>query len=149
MHHGGGPPITEEGMTTKKITPANVAELLSFQIEAINKTQAEIATEVGFERPNVITMIKQGKTKLPIAKIGPMARALGLDPVFLFGFVMREYHPETWDAIESMYSQPVMTANEMAIIRALRASGKLPKTAIPPSDEGKIVRAIEDAIAAA
>lgn len=90
--------------TTKKAIAMNVAEYLTLMIEASNKLQSEIAKEVGFEKPNVITMIKKGQTKLPLAKVGPMARSLGIDPLFLFGMVMKEYAPDTWDAIEAMSS---------------------------------------------
>ena len=44
------------------------------------KTQAEIAEEAGFVNPNMVTMIKQGATKLPIDRVPALAKALEVDP---------------------------------------------------------------------
>lgn len=101
----------------------SVAEYIERQIDLCGKTQGEIAAEVGFNKQNMISMIKLGKAKLPIAKIAPMANALGVDPLYLFQLVMREYHPDTWDAIqEYVFKQPFVTANEMEIINVVRES---------------------------
>ena len=60
-----------------------VAQYLNTKINESGKTQKEIATEIGYDSPNVITMFKQGLTKLPMNTIGPIARALEVDPVYL------------------------------------------------------------------
>ena len=77
-----------------------VATFVRHQIQVLGKPQREIAEEVGFEKPNIITMIKQGKTKLPLAKVGAMARALETDPVYLLKLCLSTYHAETWAVIE-------------------------------------------------
>lgn len=109
--------------TAKKAVRTTVADYITLQVEASPKAQYEIAKEVGFDKPNMITMIKQGKTKLPLTKIGPMARALGVDPIFLFRLVMSEYMPETWEAIEALSTQPTLTKNEIAVVEAMREAG--------------------------
>lgn len=101
---------------------ATVAAYLARQIELSDKSQKEIATEAGFAKPNMVSMIKQGDTRLPIAKIGPIARALGIDPVHLFRMTMMEYEPETWLAISSVLGQPFISDNEMEIINVIRES---------------------------
>jgi len=116
--------------TTRRITKASrhqltVAEYLTRQIDLSGKTQAEIAQEAGFNKPNIISMIKKGETKLPVSKIANMARALNLDPLNLFRMVMSEYEPETWAIIEEgVLHQPVISDNEYEIIRTIRKSGK-------------------------
>lgn len=122
-----------------------VAEFLTDQIERCGKLQTEIAEEIGFEKPNVITMIKKGSTKLPLAKIGLMAKSIGVDPILLFSMVIQEYLPETWGAIEDIFKQPILTSNEMQIIMALRDAGLSPRE-IAPSDRGAIIRAIKSAV---
>ena len=77
----------------------DVAKYISACIKASGKKQYEIALEAGFDSPNVITMIKQGKTKLPINKIGVMSKALEIDPVYLLKLCLSEYQPETYAAI--------------------------------------------------
>lgn len=110
-------------MNAKK-TPLTitVAQYLETQLAACGKQQAEIAREVGFEKANVITMMKQGKTKLPLAKVGKIARALGVDGVNLFRLVMNEYYPETWEEIEGIFQHRVLTENELAVVNAMRVA---------------------------
>lgn len=96
-----------------------VANFVRSQIRLLGKTQKEIADEVGFDKPNVITMIKQGKTKLPMAKIGRMAMALETDPVHLMKLCMSTYHPETWQSIEP-YMESALTHDEAVLIHAWR-----------------------------
>ena len=40
-----------------------VASFVRHRIAILDKQQTDIAAECGFEKPNIITMIKQGKTK--------------------------------------------------------------------------------------
>lgn len=100
----------------------NVAEYISMQLHLCGKSQTQIAEEVGFEKPNVITMIKQGKTKVPLNKIGSMAKALEVDPVFFFRMVMNEYMPDLMDMIGAITNQPIITSNEMDFIHVIRSS---------------------------
>lgn len=121
-----------------------VAEYLTAQIDLCGKTQLQIAREAGFPIPNVITMMKQGKTKLPKARIGALAKSLGVDALFLYKLVMKEYEPETWSAIEEqVLTQPFITQNEFEIIEVIRA-GKVINPKVR-TDEDR--RAILDAVA--
>jgi transcriptional regulator with XRE-family HTH domain len=112
-----------------------VAEYITLQVKLCGKPQLEIAKEAGFNKPNIITMIKQGKTKLPTAKIGPMAKALDVDPVYLFQLAMREYEPDTWEALkEFIFKAPVLSQNEIEIIETIRQS-RVPNPKIRTDDE--------------
>ena len=102
--------------------PKSVAEYIGWQINLCGKSQLEISEEAGFNKPNIITMIKQGKTKLPLDKIGRFAKAIEVDPINLFKMCMAEYSPETWESIESITKQPMLTANEVEIIEIIRQS---------------------------
>ena len=101
----------------KRIT---VAEFIADKLAATDKTQRQIAEECGFESPNVITMFKQGLTKLPINRVGPLAKALDVDPAHLLRLVMNEYMPDTWQAVEDIMKSTILTANELALVRAFR-----------------------------
>lgn len=117
-------------MVTKavRVTPAsspkprNVAEYISWQIQLCGKSQTEIAQQAGFDKPNVITMIKQGKTKVPLNKIGSMAKALEIDPVHFFKLVMSEYQPDLLDIITAITNQPLVTKNELDFLEVVRSS---------------------------
>ena len=78
-----------------------VAEYLTAQLEICGKSQKEIAKEVGFPKANVLTMLKQGNTRVPIHRVPALAEALGVDPAKFMRMVLAEYHPEILKAIES------------------------------------------------
>lgn len=102
--------------------PRNVAEYITWQIQLCGKSQTEIAQQTGFDKPNVITMIKQGKTKVPLNKIGSLAKALEIDPVHFFKLVMSEYQPDLLEIITAITGQPLVTKNEMEFIEVIRSS---------------------------
>ena len=106
----------------KGAAPLPIAQYLTAQIALSPKTQREIAQEMGLNTPNLITMIKQGVIKLPMAQVLPLAKALGIDPLHLYKMAMLEYYPESWDIVESLLKQPALTANELAIIEVIRQS---------------------------
>lgn len=64
-----------------------------------------IAEEAGFEAPNIVTLIKQGKAKLPMDRVGTMTRALEADPVELRHICLEEYQPATWRAVKPAWSR--------------------------------------------
>lgn len=108
----------------KKAARLTVAAYLTAQIELCGKQQLQLAKECNFAKANIITMIKQGNTKLPMSKIGLMAKALGLDPFHLYKMVMQEYDPNNWAAIEDCLSrQVVLTESEIEVIMTLRETG--------------------------
>lgn len=106
-------------MTKPKMT---VAQYLTIKINESGKTQKEIATEIGYDAANVITMFKQGLTKLPLNTVGPIARALNVDPAFLLRLVFREYLPETFDAVEHALGTTIVTENERKLLDQFRQS---------------------------
>lgn len=124
-------------------TPVTVAEYLTQQIALCGKTQSEIAREAGFNKPNIISMLKQGATKLPINKIAAMSKALGVDPTFLFRLVMSEYEPETWAVIEEqILHQPVISDNEFAIIQVIRKSNVINPQIRNSDDRKRLLEAV-------
>lgn len=77
------------------------AEHLTKLINRSPKTQREIALEIGYSKPNLITMFKQGLTKVPIEVIPRLAKALDEDPAVLLRIALREYMPEALKTIEA------------------------------------------------
>lgn len=98
---------------------SQVASFVAERIRITGKKQVEIAAVAGFDKPNVITMIKQGKTKLPLGKVGPMAKALEADATYLLKLCLEEYQPETWKAIRP-YMDDMLTSDEIRFMRAVR-----------------------------
>jgi transcriptional regulator with XRE-family HTH domain len=112
-------------MESKKMTkqypaPLTVAEFIADHLAQSDKTQRQVAQEIGFDNPNVISMFKKGTLKLPINRIEALAKALDADPIHLLRLVMLENLPESWAAIENIMQSTVLTANELELIRAFR-----------------------------
>jgi len=101
-----------------------IAEFITERIDVSSKTQLEIAREAGYENPNFITMLKQGKTKLPLNAVGPIAHALDADPVHLLRLALGEYMPETFAAIENVLGTTILTEHERQLIDQFREATK-------------------------
>lgn len=99
-----------------------VAQFLTRAIKASGKTQSEICADIGYLKPNIITMFKQGKTKVPLDKVGLLAMSLELDARGFFRMVLGEYMPETLRAIEPYMTIEGMTPQETLLLETYRAA---------------------------
>lgn len=100
---------------------SETARFISAHIDAGTKSAHQIAMESGFNSAGDVSMIRSGSAKLPIAKIGKIAKALSTDPVQLLSICLREYFPETWDSI-SPFLDAAFTADELSLINGLRSA---------------------------
>src|SRR5690606_20741994 len=75
---------------------------------------------IGLDRPNVISMMKHGQTKVPMERIPDLAEACGVDPVLFMRVALREYHPELLELVES-YVGDLLTINDLRMVRCYRA----------------------------
>lgn len=96
-----------------------VASYLKDKIASSGKTQRQIALEVGYSKPNVVSMMSNGQTKIPINKIPLFSRALGVDPAHMLRLALAEYHPEIWDVIDATIGRP-LTENETRLLGIYR-----------------------------
>lgn len=85
------------------VVESTVARFLTDAINKSPKTQAQIATEAQFTNPNMITMIKQGRTRMPPQKVKLLADSLGVDSRLLMKMVFEEYQPGVWEVIEEVF----------------------------------------------
>lgn len=104
-----------------------VASYLTDQIDLIvgrgEKTQKQIAAELGYTKPNIITMFKQGLTNLPINKVELMAKAIHADPVYLLRLALEEYMPEAYETITKILGETSMYSQvEKDLIKEMRAN---------------------------
>lgn len=97
----------------------NIADFIVKRQSELGMTNREIADAVGYHHPNMITMIRKGKTRLPIDKVQRFAAALGVDPVWLLRSVLKEYTPETLVVIEQCLG-PLTTNNERCVLEVWR-----------------------------
>jgi transcriptional regulator with XRE-family HTH domain len=108
--------------------------LLGNLIDASGKTQRQIATEIGYRKPNVISMMKQGQMPVPLEKVPALAKALNVEPRALLRCALQEYDPILLETIEGAWGL-MSTQNEQDFIRRLRAKNdgqdiKYPDTSV-------------------
>ena len=107
-------------MEITEVERITVAQFISQRIDESDKSQRDIAAESGFDNPNVLTMLKQGLTKVPLRRVGALAKALNVDPAHLLRLVMGEYMPDTWAAVEDVLGGTMLTKNERELIACYR-----------------------------
>jgi hypothetical protein len=109
----------------KPFAATRLTEYLAKRVlELRPKKQSEIASQAGFVNANMVTMIKQGSTRLPLDRVVPLAKALEADPAYLLLLALEQMVGRTdANAIMSVMSTSV-TQNEMGWVTAVReASG--------------------------
>jgi hypothetical protein len=98
-----------------------LAEHLRSLVEMTGETQTVIAERCGFRRPNILSMILSGNSRLPLDKIPGFARAVGADPKHLARLCLEAYEPVIYKLIQVMYaSGDVVSPAEWQVIRAIR-----------------------------
>lgn len=131
-----------------------VAEYLAANIDLLTKrqekTQRQIAIECGYDgaRSNIISMFKQGLTRLPINKVGPMAKALGTDPIHLLRLVLGEYNPETWEVLEALLPNKLVSGSEQQFLDCIRQRAGKVDVVPETDDELAMLTALVDAVVA-
>lgn len=87
--------------------------------ELQNKTRTEIAREIGFDRPQYLSMLSAGSSRVPIKRLPGFARALGVDLWHLFRLKMQEEWGEDSEIYQALEKNKV-TKNEMEILEFIR-----------------------------
>ena len=84
------------------------------------KSQSEIAAEAGYVNQNMITMIKQGSSKVALDRVPALARALETDPAFVMRLALEQAIGQTaGEAVVEVFGEPV-TANEVGWLQVIR-----------------------------
>ena len=102
-------------MTKKPYENSELAAYISKRVLELRgrKTQAEIAVQAGYVSQNMLSMIKQGSSKVALDRVPALARALECDPAYLMRLALEQAVGETAAlAILEIFGSPV-TANEI------------------------------------
>lgn len=87
-------------------------------------SMASIAKQVGFNSHVMLSMIRHNKVRLPINKVYPLARAIGVKELELLEMVLNEYNPELWDTLGPVLKNAPRSENEMALMNLIRESAE-------------------------
>lgn len=96
------------------------------------KSQREIASDMGFERQNIITMLKQGTTRMPLDRVERFALSMDRDPAELVRLWMEEYAPDHLKVLDKNIGMTMSSAERQWISRMRR----LFEDGVPEWDEG-------------
>ncbi len=113
-------------MSTTYVRPYADTKLSRFLDEYIDqkvdRSHREIAQAAGWTQSNMVTMIKKGDAKLPLDRVTPFARAIGVDPLFLFRLALEQHMPDDKETARML--EFICTENEVEILGVIRkASG--------------------------
>lgn len=113
------PKLAERPVVTPD-SQLTAAQYLAVAIDKSGKSQTEIASELGYPNPNIITMFKQGRTKIPVPRVPEIAKVLETDPIHLMRVVMNEYQPEVWKVLEATLGKSLVSESEMKVVNLIR-----------------------------
>ena len=107
---------------------SRIARFVSDRVEELRgiRNQREIADMAGYSNQNMITMIKQGYTKVALDRVVPLAKALDADPNHLMRIALEQfYSPSTIRDFEYTFGA-VISKNERRLLEIVRtaADGK-------------------------
>lgn len=101
------PPFANSALT--RFVSKRVDELKS------RKPQHRIATETGLERANAFSMMKTGRSKVPLTRIPALARALEADPAHMFRLGIVDMWPALAPVVDEIFGQRLATQHEVDI----------------------------------
>ncbi len=93
-------------------------------LSSLGINQRDVALDAGYDKPNIFSMFKRGDTKVPLDKVSAIAKALRVDPAFLFRLAVQQPgSPISPQEVDKIFGNTV-TANEMEVVKVIReASG--------------------------
>ena len=113
-------------MTSRPFANTQLAQFIGKRVSQLapKKSQGEIASAAGFQNVNMLSMLKNGVSKLPIDRVPSLARALECDPAYLLRLALEQ----TWgstiaNAIIEIMGTPV-TENERGWLQEIRDCSK-------------------------
>lgn len=115
--------MTRQDKVGKPFANNKLTKWLDAALDASPKTAAEIAENIGYKFPNMISMIRSGATALPWDKIIPLARELEFDPRALMVLWFEQHHPDRLSDIRKIFA-PQITEDQWKLLDIFNAGGQ-------------------------
>ena len=108
-----------------KTVSSNASTLQNFLTKRIyelqsRKSQLEIANEAGFNNANFISMLKSGRSKLALDRVPAMAKALDVDPAYLFRLALGQFFEDNILKELMPLFKSAVTENEAEMLDVIR-----------------------------
>jgi transcriptional regulator with XRE-family HTH domain len=112
-----------------EVKKAEFTELLLSAIHKSEYSQSEIAQKLGYTNANIVTMFKQGRTRVPLEKVTLIAEVLHQDKVTWLRLWFEAFEPDAVKSIEDHLGIGIfVTDKERSWLKGLR---KLFKDDVP------------------
>ncbi|WLR91035.1 helix-turn-helix domain-containing protein [Shinella zoogloeoides] len=109
-------------MSTVSSAQSTLQQFLNKRIYELQsrKSQMEIANEAGFNNANFISMLKSGRSKLALDRVPAMAKALDVDPAYLFRLALSQFFDDAVLKELMPLFKSAVTENEKEILDVIR-----------------------------
>ncbi|MBO9474122.1 hypothetical protein J7413_11290 [Shimia sp. R10_1] len=103
------------------MTASPTATMLTQAIDASDMTQKETSDRIGMNNANVISMMKQGITRVPLGRIPALSETLQINAQTFLMTAIEEYHPGTHEVLVDVLGLP-LSDTEMRLLSLLRTT---------------------------
>jgi DNA-binding Xre family transcriptional regulator len=83
-------------------------------------TNEELAAKLGYTRPNIISMWRTGRTKIPLDRLAPLCDALKVDLAYLLPLWIEQYGGAEANARVLKVLRNTVSDSEMALVETAR-----------------------------
>jgi len=108
------------GMVSMSSAHSRFVRRIAELVDRSEKTQRQIAHEMGYDHANLISMFKQGTTRIPLPKVPEFAMAVDADAASLVRFWLATYDPAVLAVIDRVLGT-LVSVNEQSWLEGLRA----------------------------
>lgn len=122
-------------------TAPALTKLIADQQVALHLSDQALADALGYGSSALISLIKDGRMRLPMVKARVLAEALEMDPGEVLYLLLRDTNPEMLASIEECLAPLALTRTEARLINKLRETAQ-GRTTAPMFLDGAPVVAI-------
>lgn len=120
--------LTKEQMEQRREKfAALIDKLVAQETNDAGRTQYDIAREMGYTNPNIITMFKSGRTRIPLDKVPMFARAVNFDPAALLQKWFWAFEPTQLEVLTPYLGEPVSPAERSWLLALRQTFGTVPE----------------------
>lgn len=108
-------------MEKAKFPMCTLIELISERQAELEKTDEQLAQDLGLAESDAITLLKEGKFRLASAHLSAVAIALKIPAAYVFRAALSDMASEIVAGFDSLWDYMAITADEERLLDAYRA----------------------------